>query len=100
MLEGMPRNINESSALPEISAEIHQGATQISEITSNSFTPPPLYYNIHLSHNQPSVSGVSDRGAPPSYEEAIDPNGLYFHLIRYLYLKKLFNILLKHHPNY
>ncbi|XP_015600520.1 uncharacterized protein LOC107270219 [Cephus cinctus] len=35
--------------------------------------PPPSYHNINLPLGHPSVL-ASDRGAPPSYEEAIDPN--------------------------
>lgn len=41
--------------------------------TTNATTPPPLYHNLRGT-NQPATSN-SENGAPPSYEEAINPNG-------------------------
>lgn len=37
-------------------------------------TPPPLYNNLRGTNNEPSTS--ADIAAPPSYEEAINPNGM------------------------
>lgn len=36
--------------------------------------PPPLYNNLRGSNNEASTS--TDIAAPPSYEEAINPNGV------------------------
>lgn len=44
------------------------------QITSTCCTPPPSYHNINLPLGHPSTL-TNERGAPPSYEEAIDPNG-------------------------
>lgn len=44
------------------------------EIASTCYTPPPLCHNINLPLGHPSTLS-NDCGAPPSYEEAIDPNG-------------------------
>lgn len=44
------------------------------QITSTCYTPPPSYHNINLPLGHQSTL-TNDRGAPPSYEEAIDPNG-------------------------
>ncbi|XP_029177460.1 uncharacterized protein LOC114945394 [Nylanderia fulva] len=43
------------------------------QITSTCCTPPPSYHNINLPLGHPSTL-TNERGAPPSYEEAIDPN--------------------------
>ncbi|CAK9824146.1 hypothetical protein ANTRET_LOCUS2361 [Anthophora retusa] len=43
------------------------------EIALICYTPPPSHYNINLPLAHPSTL-TNDRGAPPSYEEAIDPN--------------------------
>lgn len=43
-------------------------------VPSTCCTPPPSYHNINLPLGHHSTL-PSDRGAPPSYEEAIDPNG-------------------------
>ncbi|KOC65821.1 hypothetical protein WH47_10283 [Habropoda laboriosa] len=43
------------------------------EIASICCTPPPSHHNINLPLPHPSTL-TNDRGAPPSYEEAIDPN--------------------------
>lgn len=45
------------------------------QITSTCCTPPPSYHNINLPLGHPSTL-TNERGAPPSYEEAIDPNGI------------------------
>lgn len=54
------------------------------QITSTCCTvlPPPPYHNINLPLGHPSTL-TNERGAPPSYEEAIDPNGML--LCSYLY---------------
>lgn len=76
MPEGMPLNPEPHNEPPDFTAE---GATsQITQITVNISAPPPLHFNINLPFYQPSISGISDRGAPPSYEEAINPNGMNF----------------------
>ncbi|XP_012261875.1 transmembrane protein 272-like [Athalia rosae] len=43
------------------------------QIIPTSCNPPPSYHNINLSIGHSSIL-ASDRGAPPSYEEVIDPN--------------------------
>lgn len=53
--------------------------------TTNATTPPPLYHNLRGT-NQPATSN-SENGAPPSYEEAINPNGNIFHHIFCFYNK-------------
>lgn len=40
-------------------------------------TPPPSYHNINLPPDHPA-NLISERGAPPSYDEVIDPNGNYY----------------------
>lgn len=45
------------------------------QITSTCCTPPPSYHNINLPLGHPSTL-TNERGEPPSYEEAIDPNGI------------------------
>ncbi|KZC04606.1 PREDICTED: uncharacterized protein LOC107190629 [Dufourea novaeangliae] len=45
------------------------------QITYTCYTPPPSYSNINLPLGHSSTSQEpNERGAPPSYEEAIDPN--------------------------
>lgn len=39
-------------------------------------TPPPAYHNINLPPGHPA-NLINDRGAPPSYDEVIDPNGKF-----------------------
>jgi len=45
-------------------------------------TPPPSYHNINLPVGHPSAL-IHESGAPPSYEEAIDPNGTSAHTTLY-----------------
>ncbi|KAJ8680380.1 hypothetical protein QAD02_016167 [Eretmocerus hayati] len=42
--------------------------------TIDNPSPPPLYYNVSLTPGLPLSSAITDRGAPPSYEDAVDPN--------------------------
>ncbi|OXU31593.1 hypothetical protein TSAR_010255 [Trichomalopsis sarcophagae] len=75
--EGMSLNSNSDpyNVPPAVSVGVDPNATaQMTQLTLNNSTPPPLYHNINLPPDQPSISGISDRGAPPSYEEALDPN--------------------------
>jgi len=59
------------------------------QITSTCCTPPPSYHNINLPLGHPSTL-TNERGAPPSYEEAIDPNGMLFYIfVVYAYICKL-----------
>lgn len=54
-------------------------------VTSAScYTPPPSYRNINLPLGHPSTL-TNERGAPPSYEEAIDPNGIYIYISLIVY---------------
>ena len=50
------------------------------ETPSNHMSPPPSYHDIP--GTVPAHQGVS-RGPPPSYEEAVDPNGLCFFKIMF-----------------
>ena len=43
--------------------------------TANHMSPPPSYHEIP--GTVPAHQGVS-RGPPPSYDEAVDPNGTFF----------------------
>ncbi|KOX67751.1 hypothetical protein WN51_08124 [Melipona quadrifasciata] len=54
---------------PNTSESVNPGT----EIASTCYTPPPSYHNINLPLGHPSTL-TNDCGAPPSYEEAIDPN--------------------------
>ncbi|XP_014204434.1 uncharacterized protein LOC106636549 [Copidosoma floridanum] len=73
--EGMPLDPDIQEATNEATITVEPGAaTQVTEAAPNNYNPPPLYYHVNVLPYQPSVSGVADRGAPPSYEEAIDPN--------------------------
>lgn len=53
---------------------INNGNTNQQIIPITSCNLPPSYHNINPPVGHPSVLN-NDRGAPPSYEEAIDPNG-------------------------
>lgn len=70
--EEMPLSpVAQGNATPGVNGGVNPGTTpHIIPITCN---PPPSYHNINLPIGHPSVL-ASDRGAPPSYEEAIDPN--------------------------
>ena len=70
--EDMPLSPVVHQVPPGISGRVNPGAA--SQIAPTSCTPPPAYHNINLPLEHLSIS-ASDRGAPPSYEEAIDPNG-------------------------
>lgn len=72
----MPQN---STNINGLSNESLSGVNPESNhhITAISCTPPPSYHNINLPPGHPAVL-VNDRGAPPSYEEVIDPNGTNF----------------------
>lgn len=92
--EGMPLNSN--SDPHNVPAAVLVGvdpnaSTQMTQLTHNNSIPPPLYYNINLPPDQPSTSGISDRGAPPSYEEAIDPNGIYSSVCKF-YQNTIWNL--------
>ncbi|XP_015122193.1 uncharacterized protein LOC107044706 [Diachasma alloeum] len=58
----------------------HEGMSGVNpgvppQIVPISYTPPPSYHNINLPPGHPAnLIGADDRGAPPSYEEVIDPN--------------------------
>ncbi|XP_011315496.1 uncharacterized protein [Fopius arisanus] len=56
----------------------HEGMSGVNpaippQIVPISCTPPPSYHNINLPLGHPA-NLIGDRGAPPSYEEVIDPN--------------------------
>ncbi|EZA58705.1 hypothetical protein DMN91_009255 [Ooceraea biroi] len=55
----------------ETTQSVNPGAG--AQVTTACCTPPPSYHNINLPVGHPSVL-VHESGAPPSYEEAIDPN--------------------------
>lgn len=79
MPEGMPLNPEPHDDPPDFPADVAEGATsQITQITVNISAPPPLHFNFNLPLYHSTISGISDRGAPPSYEEAINPNGKKF----------------------
>lgn len=85
MPEGMPLNPEPYDEPPDFSSE---RTSQITQITVNISTPPPLHFNLNLPLYQPTLTGISDRGAPPSYEEAINPNGISFYF--QTFIKKFF----------
>lgn len=70
--------MSHNSALPSVTQEnasgVNPGSSQ--HVMHISCTPPPSYHNINAASGYPVVF-VNDRGAPPSYEEVIDPNGEY-----------------------
>lgn len=69
-------NIREEMPLSQINQSNSNTSESINpgtEIASTCYTPPPSYHNINLPLGHPSTL-TNDRGAPPSYEEAIDPN--------------------------
>ncbi|XP_043259943.1 uncharacterized protein LOC122401701 isoform X1 [Colletes gigas] len=72
-------NIREEMPLSQISQsnsiDTNESVNPVTstQITSTCYAPPPLNYNINLPLGHPSILG-NDRGTPPSYEEAIDPN--------------------------
>lgn len=71
--EEMPLSPVTQGNTPGVTGGVNPGTTpQIIQISCN---PPPSYHNINLPIGHPSIL-ASDRGAPPSYEEAIDPNGI------------------------
>ncbi|KYN22731.1 PREDICTED: uncharacterized protein LOC105147300 isoform X1 [Acromyrmex echinatior] len=67
-LSSISRATNASTATVE---GVNPGTS--TQITSTCCTPPPSYHNINLPLGHPSTL-TNERGAPPSYEEAIDPN--------------------------
>lgn len=71
MVHGVPSGIAATATATATAASVNSG--QASQITPTSCTPPPAYHNINLPLEHLTIS-ASDRGAPPSYEEAIDPN--------------------------
>lgn len=73
--EEMPlSSISRGAGGPAATAESANPGTS-AQITSTCCTPPPSYHNINLPLGHPSTL-TNERGAPPSYEEAIDPNGM------------------------
>lgn len=73
--EEMPlSSISRGAGAPAATAESANPGTS-TQITSTCCTPPPSYHNINLPLGHPSTL-TNERGAPPSYEEAIDPNGM------------------------
>lgn len=73
--EEMPlSSISHVANTPTDTAESVNPGTS-AQITSTCCTPPPSYHNINLPLGHPSTL-TNERGAPPSYEEAIDPNGM------------------------
>ncbi|XP_043519835.1 uncharacterized protein LOC122533825 [Frieseomelitta varia] len=67
--EEMPLSQINQSNFVSTSESVNPGT----EIVSTCYTPPPSYHNINLPLGHPSTL-TNDCGAPPSYEEAIDPN--------------------------
>ncbi|KAL0106561.1 hypothetical protein PUN28_016333 [Cardiocondyla obscurior] len=71
--EEMPlSSISRGANGPTVTVESVNPGTS-TQITSTCCTPPPSYHNINLPLGHPSTL-TNERGAPPSYEEAIDPN--------------------------
>ncbi|KAG8038737.1 hypothetical protein G9C98_000292 [Cotesia typhae] len=62
------QNIN-----PVATVQGHPSCNSVRQIGYVPCTPPPSYHNINLPPGHPA-NLISDRGAPPSYEEVIDRN--------------------------
>ena len=89
--EDMPLSPIVHEIPPGISGRVNPGAA--TQVTPTSCTPPPAYHNINLPLEHLSIS-ASDRAAPPSYEEAIDPNGMMIsYFICYKKSRKLLKFL-------
>lgn len=74
--EEMPLSSISRCASASAATEIIVNPGTSTQITSTCCTPPPSYHNINLPLGHPSTL-TNERGAPPSYEEAIDPNGMF-----------------------
>lgn len=74
--EEMPLSSISRCANASAATEIIVNPGTSTQITSTCCTPPPSYHNINLPLGHPSTL-TNERGAPPSYEEAIDPNGTF-----------------------
>jgi len=87
--EEMPlSSISRTTSAPITTVE-NMNPGMSTQITSTCCTPPPSYHNINLPLGHPSTL-TNERGAPPSYEEAIDPNGMLFYtFVVYAYICKL-----------
>ncbi|XP_017885251.1 uncharacterized protein LOC108628076 [Ceratina calcarata] len=68
--EEIPMNQLNQSNFVTIIETVNPGTETTSSTCS---TPPPSYHNINFPLGHPSTL-TNDRGAPPPYEEAIDPN--------------------------
>ena len=56
-------------------------ALQLTQSNLDLYSSPILIiYDLHRPPDESSASGISDRGFPPSYEEAIDRNGIVLRL--------------------
>jgi len=78
--EELPMNtVNHVASVPaEATESVNPGV--IAQVACCA--PPPSYHNINLPVGHPSAL-VHESGAPPSYEEAIDPNGTSARTILY-----------------
>jgi len=87
--EEMPlSSISRTTSTPITTVE-NMNPGMSTQITSTCCTPPPSYHNINLPLGHPSTL-TNERGAPPSYEEAIDPNGMLSYIfVVYAYICKL-----------
>lgn len=75
MAESEPRNEETITINPVVQG--HPSCNLIRQIGYVPCTPPPSYPNINLPPGHPA-NLINDRGAPPSYEEVIDRNGIFF----------------------